>query len=59
MEGEAIVLQDLFVFRREGFAADGKIIGHHEACGVRPLFMERMEAEGVNFSWEVFEPGAL
>ena len=58
MEGEAIVLQDLFVFRREGFAADGKIIGHHEACGVRPLFMERMEAEGVNFSWEIFEPSA-
>jgi len=59
MEGDAIVLQDLFVFRREGFAPDGKIIGHHEACGVRPLFMERMEAEGINFSWEVFEPGAF
>ncbi len=58
MEGEAIVLQDLFVFRREGFAPDGKIVGHHEACGVRPLFMERMEAEGVSFSWEIFEPGA-
>lgn len=59
MEGEAIVLQDLFLFQREGIAPDGKILGHHEACGVRPLFMERMEAEGVSFSWEIFEPGAL
>jgi pilus assembly protein CpaF len=58
MEGDAIVLQDLFTFRREGFSADGRIIGHHEACGVRPLFMERMEAEGISFGWEIFEPGS-
>ncbi len=56
MEGETVVLQDLFVYKREGFSADGKIIGHHEPCGVRPLFMDRMEAEGISFSWEIFEP---
>jgi len=59
MEGDAIVLQDLFLFKREGFSPDGKIVGHHEACGVRPLFMDRMEAEGINFSWEVFDPKAF
>jgi pilus assembly protein CpaF len=55
MEGDAIVLQDLFVFQREGMSPEGKILGEHVACGVRPLFMERLEMEGVNFSWEIFE----
>jgi len=59
MEGDTIVLQDLFLFKREDFSPDGKIIGHHEPCGVRPLFMERMEVEGVKFSWEIFEPKPL
>lgn len=58
MEGDAIVLQDLFVFQREGFAPDGSIIGRHVPCGVRPLFMDRMEAEGITFSWEIFDPQA-
>ena len=58
MEGDAIVLQDLFVFEREGFAPDGSIIGRHVPCGVRPLFMDRMEAEGITFSWEIFDPQA-
>jgi len=58
MEGDAIVLQDLFVFEREGFAPDGNIIGHHVPCGVRPLFMDRMESEGITFSWEIFDPQA-
>jgi len=56
MEGDAVVLQDLFVFQREGFSPDGSIIGRHMACGVRPLFMDRMEAEGISFSWEIFDP---
>jgi pilus assembly protein CpaF len=56
MEGDAVVLQDLFVVQREGFAPDGSIIGRHVACGVRPLFMDRMEAEGISFSWEIFDP---
>jgi pilus assembly protein CpaF len=56
LEGDTIVLQDLFTFKRQGFSADGRIIGSHEPCGVRPLFMERMEAEGVSFGWEIFEP---
>ncbi len=56
MEGDAVVLQDLFVFQREGFSPDGTIIGRHVACGVRPLFMDRMEAEGISFSWEIFDP---
>ncbi len=55
MEGDAIVLQDLFIFKREGISPEGKIIGRHVACGVRPLFMERLESEGVNLGWEVFE----
>ena len=56
LEGDTIVLQDLFTFKRQGFSADGRIVGSHEPSGVRPLFMERMEAEGISFGWEIFEP---
>jgi pilus assembly protein CpaF len=54
MEGEHIVVQDLFRFERKGIGQDGKIIGEHQATGVRPLFMEIIEAEGIELSPEIF-----
>jgi hypothetical protein len=33
---------------------DGKVIGEHLATGVRPLFMEIVEAEGIDLSAEIF-----
>ncbi|MFO8140990.1 MAG: CpaF family protein [Marinobacter sp.] len=56
MEGDAVVLQDLFKLEREGWTPDGNIVAHHAAAGVRPQFAEKLEAEGVNFGWEIFEP---
>jgi pilus assembly protein CpaF len=54
MEGEHIVVQDLFRFERRGVGPDGKVIGEHLATGVRPLFMEIVEAEGIDLSAEIF-----
>lgn len=59
MEGDAVVLQDLFELKREGWTPDGSIVAHHEAVGVRPQFAEKLEAEGVNFGWEIFEPTGI
>jgi len=58
MEGEGIVLQDLFGFNRRGIDEEGNVIGEHTATGVRPLFMDILEAEGYKLSADVFLPSS-
>ncbi|HET7626838.1 MAG TPA: CpaF family protein [Bacillales bacterium] len=54
LEGDVIVLQDLFVFKQEGVDAEGKIIGQMMPTGVRPLFYERLEQSGMKIPTSVF-----
>jgi len=54
MEGEHIVLQDLFVYERYGVGPDGRVLGEHCSTGVRPLFMELIEAEGIDLPADLF-----
>ncbi len=53
MEGDIIVLQDIFTFVQTGIK-DGKILGSLEPTGVRPKFSERLEAAGAMLPPEVF-----
>jgi pilus assembly protein CpaF len=55
MEGDVIVMQDIFAFQQTGIQ-DGKIIGSLEPTGVRPKFTERLEAAGVPLSADIFAP---
>ena len=41
MEGDVITLQDLFVYKFTGESADGKILGDHQATGLRPNFWDK------------------
>jgi pilus assembly protein CpaF len=54
MEGEIITLQDIFAFEQHGVDEDGKIHGRFHATGIRPGFMERLEAAGVRLGPELF-----
>ena len=56
MEMEEVVLQDIFVYKRLGFDKDGRIVGEHVPRGIRPLFMDKLEAEGLQLGPEIFEP---
>jgi len=56
MEGEQIVLQDIFVYQRQGIGKDGRVLGVHTPTGVRPLFMDVLEAEGIELPPDVFTP---
>lgn len=56
MEGKGIVMQDIFVFQRHGVSEDGKVLGEHTPTGVRPLFTDILEAEGVHLPPEMFTP---
>ena len=46
MEGDVIVTQDIFKFEQAG-AKDGKIMGKLKPTGIRPKFMERLEASNI------------
>jgi len=54
MEGDTIVLTDIFRFEQTGMSPDGKIIGQLKPTGIRPLFTPRLEAAGFKLPPEVF-----
>ena len=59
MEGEVILLQDIFVFDfRMGTDAVGRSLGQLKATGLRPHFTERLADRGVKVDTAIFEPGA-
>jgi pilus assembly protein CpaF len=56
MEGEIITLTDLFHFEQTGFE-EGKVVGSLRSTGLRPGFMERIEAAGVHVPPSIFGIG--
>src|SRR5439155_13047015 len=48
MEGDVIVMQDIFTFEHESFE-DGRVIGRLKPTGIRPKFMTRLETANVHF----------
>ncbi len=53
MEGDAVALQDLFVFEQTGFE-DGKVQGSLVSTGVIPKFVTRLREEGLTIPDELF-----
>jgi pilus assembly protein CpaF len=56
MEGEKLVLQELFRFREDGVGPDGKIKGSLYATGLRAHVMPKLEAVGIRLPVEMFSP---
>ena len=53
MEGETILMQDIFVFAEEGTEGD-KIKGRLQATGLRPRVMEKIEAAHISLPLDIF-----
>src|SRR6187401_2700236 len=53
MEGDVIVMQDVFVFEQTGMN-EGKIQGRLKPTGIRPHFAERFEVMGVHLPPNIF-----
>src|SRR5512138_3481552 len=53
MEGDVIVLSDIFVFEQQGME-NGKIVGRLRPTGIRPKFYERIEAAGIILPPNIF-----
>lgn len=56
MEGEAIAMQEIFSFRQTGLSQDKGVEGYFAASGVRPAFIERLNAFGIHLPEEFFDP---
>ncbi len=54
MEGDTIVLSDIFKFEQVGVDENKKILGEMKPTGIRPVFGPRLEAAGFKLSAEVF-----
>ncbi|MBP1948063.1 CpaF family protein [Virgibacillus litoralis] len=54
LEGDIIVLQDIFTFRQSGVDDDGKILGKLVPTGIRPKFYEQMEYQGITLPPSIF-----
>jgi pilus assembly protein CpaF len=60
MEGDVIVLQDVFMFDfGMGVADDGRFQGHLKATGIRPKFSEKLADYGIRLGPEVFSAEAF
>ncbi len=59
MEGDVVVMQDIFKFEQDGVDAEGKAYGRIVSTGVRPLFMDRLIAHGAKIDPSIFQPRDL
>ena len=55
MEGDTICLHDIFEFNQTGIDDEGHASGQFEACGVRPLLLNRLQAKGVEVPIDLFK----
>ena len=47
MEGDTIVLQDLFTYVQTGVNESGKSVGYYEASGLQPMFLQKFKMNNV------------
>jgi pilus assembly protein CpaF len=56
MEGDVITMTDIFTFEQTGVEA-GKVVGRLRPTGLRPKFMDKIEAAGINLPPSIFGIG--
>ncbi|NBG87946.1 CpaF family protein [Isachenkonia alkalipeptolytica] len=48
MEGDVIILQDIYVFQQQGLDNKGKVKGEFVSTGIMPKFVKRLKEQGIN-----------
>jgi pilus assembly protein CpaF len=59
MEGDTIIMQEIFAFRPIGVDANGRAHGEFVATGIRPSFMDRLEQAGCHLPHDLFTQRVL
>jgi pilus assembly protein CpaF len=57
MEGDTILMQDIFVFEQTGIQ-NGRVLGSLKSTGLRPKFTEKFAANDIELPLEIFETGS-
>ncbi|MGD8458566.1 MAG: CpaF family protein [Anaerolineales bacterium] len=57
MEGDIVTLTDIFIFEQTGYDA-GKVLGRLRPTGLRPKFMDKIEAAGIHLPPQIFGIGS-
>src|SRR5580693_1712476 len=57
MEGDVIQMHEIYKFVKEQTDAKGNLIGHFEATGIRPQFLQDLKPYGIEVPNALFEPG--
>jgi pilus assembly protein CpaF len=55
MEGEVITMQEIFRLERKGLDENGKVIAELVPTGLRPKFVEKLAAEGIELPDDLFK----
>ena len=56
MEGDIITMQDLFMFKQDGWSEDGLVLGHFEPTGAIPSFIEDIRRANLDLDISMFTP---
>jgi pilus assembly protein CpaF len=56
MEGDIILMHEIFAFRQTGIDKDGAVLGHFHATGIRPIFVDRLRTFGIVVPETLFDP---
>jgi pilus assembly protein CpaF len=56
MEGDVITMTDIFVFEQVGYEND-KVVGRLRPTGLRPKFIDKIEASGIHLPSNIFGVG--
>lgn len=54
MEGDTVIMQDIFIFVKDGVDESGRAFGHFESTGVRPSFLDRFQQAGIRLPANLF-----
>ncbi|MBN2795027.1 MAG: CpaF family protein [Clostridia bacterium] len=55
MEGDVIILQDIFKFNQKGIDNRGKVIGDFEFTGILPRFLQNLRNHGIELPQSIFQ----
>ncbi len=56
LEGDTVIMQDIFEFKQTGVDADGGVEGTFTATGSVPTFLEDIAARGLTIDRTIFDP---
>jgi len=56
MDGDAVILADIFKFEQTGVAPDGTILGSFRPTGIKPKFFDKFFQEGIVLPETIFQP---